>query len=116
MALTPSDDLVTQIVDRTVTLQKRLLGEYMADAMSNLKRETEALIRAEFGGEKGYLSKAMQEKLAARDVNVMADLQAGRSIRDVAKKWHLSKSQVQRLKEGIRSGKVRSLNPSEMAK
>jgi Mor family transcriptional regulator len=101
MALAPNDDLVTQIVERTVALQKRLLGEYLTDAMCNMKRETEALIRAEFGGEVGYLSKGVREKLAVRDIEVVAELKAGKSLREVARRRNLSKSQVQRIKNRL---------------
>lgn len=98
MALeTGSDDLVSAIVERTTQVQQRLMSEYFADALAAMRRETEALIRAEFGGETAYAGKVSKMIATDRNSAIKADRVAGLSIRQLSRKYHLSKTHVLRL-------------------
>lgn len=91
------DDPVGRVVDRAMAAQTRLLLTYMDQMRETIRREVEKELRDEFSGEQIYMGKGTADRTQARDAAIVADSAAGLSLRALARKYHLSKSQVSRV-------------------
>jgi Mor family transcriptional regulator len=96
------DDPVERMVELAMQAQMRLMLAYMDAMKENLRAELQRATRNEFGGEQPYFGKGTQARNDERDAAVRADKAAGLSLRAIAKKHHMSKTQVSRVlvKEG----------------
>lgn len=91
------DDPVERLVDLAMAAQTRLMLAYMEAMRETLREELRATTRAEFGGEQPYFGKGTLARNETRDAAILADREAGMSLRGIAKKHHVSKTQVCRV-------------------
>jgi Mor family transcriptional regulator len=91
-----NDDPVIRIVEAAMEAQTRLLLAYMEQHTRQLREELTKKLRSEFSGEQVYMGKGTAGRLIERDAAILADSQT-MSLRALARKYHLSKSQVSRV-------------------
>lgn len=91
------DDPVERMVELAMQAQTRLMLAYLDAMKENLRSELLQATRSEFGGEQPYFGKGTQARNDTRDAEVRADKAAGLSLRAIAKKHHMSKTQVSRV-------------------
>ena len=91
------DDPVERMVELAMAAQMRLMLAYMDAMKENLRAELQQATRSEFCGEQLYFGKGTQARNDSRDAAIRADKAAGMSLRAIAKKHHMSKTQVSRV-------------------
>lgn len=91
------DDPVERMVELAMQAQTRLMLAYMEAMKENLRSELLQATRSEFGGEQPYFGKGTQARNDERDAAIRADRAAGMSLRAIAKKHRMGKSQVSRV-------------------
>lgn len=100
------DDPAARIVELAMEAQTRLMVAYLGQMKETMRKEVEALIEREFGGDRVYFGKGsaskLQEAHAAirRDALPVAQGGQGLSLRALAKKHHRSKTQIARILKG----------------
>lgn len=99
MGSTDKDDPVERLVEMAIEAQTRMMIAYT----NNLREEMRKIVRREFGGEQVHFRKCEDDRNKDRDARIrqealpIAQGGLGLSIRALARRHHLSKTQVERI-------------------
>lgn len=97
------DDLVSRLTERALEVASGAIVQIAAGVMNDLRQRIKNELRAEFQGDRAYIRKTDGQRKSSRDAAIRHDRKpkdqggGGLSIRALARKWHLSKSQIERI-------------------
>ena len=93
-----SDDATMKTDDDLILFLTRTLRELEPAVRPDVVGRLEERMRSHFGGERVYVAKPADRRVALRQARVLARLRTGESVRDVARAMSLSVRTVYRIK------------------